>query len=497
VAATGQRRRAASVPRVAVPTAPASDPLPASALPLTRDARLEVTPAGAHRVHYRPAVPYFWWMWAWQVRRRARAIEAAADAGRPIPARTPWWAPPVPMEPATYAALAALCLLGLVTSYGGGVGGLLTQSLPYAAKVFDVGDQALATGLAVVRAGLVGALLITWLADRRGRRGFVIGATVAHGALAGILGLAPTFVLYIAGHLALRAIDVALGIVIVVLAAELVPAANRALVLAMMALANGAGSALAVVVLPLAAAGRTGFAAAYALNLAAIPLAIVVGRRLRESRRYLDHVAEPHGYREVLRPPYRGRLVLLGVPLFLAAPFYAPALEFINRYLEDERGFGSVTLVAFLAVTALPGAAGLVAGGRAADWFGRRRVGIPFLAASSIGYAVFYVVDGPWLWPAALVGFVCGAVGISALSVYGPELFPTRIRSSANAVLLVVGVLGGGAGLLIVGALSDTLGLGPAIAVLVAGPLLAMVFAWLRFPETARRELETTSGESE
>jgi MFS family permease len=401
------------------------------------------------------------------------------------------------MEPGSEAALAGLALLSLVTSYGGGDGGLLSQSLPYAAKVFDVNDQALATGLAVVRSGLIGALLITWLADRGGRRRFVIGATVAHGALAGVLGLAPTFAVYIAGHIALRAIDVSLGIAIVVLAAELVPAGNRAITLAMLALANGAGSAVAVVVLPLAAAGRAGFAAVYALNFAAIPLAIVVGRRLRESRRYLDHVSEPHRYQEVLRRPYRSRLLMLGVPLFLGALFFAPALELLTRYLQDHRGFGSVELVLFLAVTALPAAGALVAGGRAADLIGRRRVGIPALTVASLGYATFFLVSGPWLWPAAFVGFVSGAAGIAAISPYGPELFPTRVRSSANAMLLVFAVAGGATGLLTVSALSGPLGLGNAIAVLVVGPLVGMAIAARVLPETARQELETTSGESE
>jgi MFS family permease len=471
-------------------------PLPDGALPLTSDARLEATPKG-QRVRYRAAIPYFGWLWALPIRRRAKAIEAAADAGRPLPGRSPWWAPPVAADPETYAAIAALALLSLVTAYGGGTGGLLTQSLPYAAKVFDVGDQALATGLAVVRAGLVGALFVTWLADRRGRRRFVIGAAIAHGALAGVLGLAPTFAIYVAGQVALRSIDVALGIAIAVLAVELVPAGSRGLMLAMLALASGTGSALAVVLLPVAAAGRAGFAAAWGLNLLVIPLAIVVGRRLRESRRYLDHVGEPHRYREALRPPYLRRLLLLGAALFCTTLFYAPALELLNRYLEDERGFGSLGLVAFLAVTGLPAAAGLVAGGRAADLLGRRRVGVPFLAASALAYGAFFLVDGVWLLPTALIGFACGAAGISALSPYGPELFPTRIRSSANAVLLVIGVAGGAGGLLIAGALSGPLGLGPAIATLVGGPLVAVTIVALRFPETARRELEATSGEGQ
>jgi len=155
-------------------------------------------------VRYRLAIPYFGLLWRPLVARRARQVEAAAEAGRPLPDDVPWWAPPVPQDPRTTASVAAICLISAAWSYGGGTGGLLTQTLPYAAKVYGVGDAALGTGLAVVRIGVVLALALGLLADRVGRRRFVIVAVVAHCVLTAAIGLAPSFVTYIGAHVILR-----------------------------------------------------------------------------------------------------------------------------------------------------------------------------------------------------------------------------------------------------------------------------------------------------
>ena len=121
------------------------------ALPLASEAVLERGDDGRHHVRYRLPIPYFAFAWAPLVRRRARRVEEAADAGRRLPVDVPWWAPPVPQDSRATATVACLCLIGAVSSYGGGTGGLLTQTLPYAAKVYDVGNATLGTGLAIVR----------------------------------------------------------------------------------------------------------------------------------------------------------------------------------------------------------------------------------------------------------------------------------------------------------------------------------------------------------
>jgi MFS family permease len=474
------------------PEASALDP---RALPVAYDAVLERGPEGRHRVRYRLPIPYFGFLWAPLVRRRARRVEAAADEGRPLPTDVPWWAPPVPQDARATITVACLCLIAGVAGYAGGTGGLLTETVPYAAKVYDVGNAALGTGLAVVRVGVLVALALGPLADRFGRRRLVIDAAVAHCLLAALLGLAPTFALYIAGHVALRCVDTLLGIALGVLAVESVPAGNRAITLSLVYLAGGIGVALAVGALPLAAAGRGGFAAAYLLALLALPLVVHAGRRLRESRRYVAHAGERHGYRELRHAPYLGRLALVAGAAFLGAIFFAPTAEFFTRYLDDVRHFSSLEIVLFLALTGAPASLTVVLGGRLADLRGRKRIAVPAIVVAALSFAGFFLTGPPWLWLFAFTGQVLGSLSLAATGVYTPELFPTRMRAAANTLVLACAVVGSGAGLAAAGLLASPLGVGPAIAVLAVFPLIAAALIALGFPETRGRELEDTSRE--
>jgi predicted MFS family arabinose efflux permease len=463
-------------------------------LPIAADAWLARS-GGTHRVRYRLPIPYFGFFWAPWVARRARRVERAADAGAPLPTDTPWWAPPEPLTARASEALAALCLITMLWSYGGGTLSLLSLTLPYAADYYSVGNAGLASGLAVVRAGVLLALLLGPLADRFGRRRLVIAAACAHCALAAAIGVAPSFDLYIAGHLALRCIDTALGIAIAVLVAEIVSAGSRALALSLVGLAAGGGIVLAVCSLPLAAAGREGFAAVYLLQLLAIPLILHAAGHVSESPRFVQHAAEPHRYREVVRGIYRRRLLLIGTTTFLAAAFTAPTLEFTTRYLNDAHGFSAFEIVFFLAVTGLPSLPMLIVGGRLSDTASRKAVGIPLVAGSTAAYAGFYLASGWLIWPLALAGAMLGSAGGSALAPYASELFATRMRSEAQTLSLAMGVTGSAIGLAIVSLLSDPLGLGPSISLLAVLPLVGLAIVAFAFPETTRRELEDTSGE--
>jgi len=473
-----------------------SVPLSPEVLPVAADGVLVPTPDG-HRVTYRLPIPYFAPLWAPLVRRRARRIERAADAGRPLPKGVPWWAPPAPFDARTSEGLAGLCLISLLWSYGGGTLSLLSLTLPYAADAYSVGNRALATGLAVVRAGVLLALVVGPLADRFGRRRLVLWAAIAHCLLAASIGLLPTFELYIGAHVLLRCIDTALAIAIGVLVAQLVPAGSRAIALSLVGLAAGGGIALATVSLPLAASGRAGFAAVYLLQLLAIPLILHAARYVPESPRFLRHAREPHHYREALTGRYGRRLRLLGGATFLAAIFTAPILEFTTRYLSDAHGFSALEIAVFLVVTGGPSVPMVIVGGRLADVVARKRVGIPLVFAATLAYAGFYLASGFWIWPLATAGAMCGSAGGAALAPYGSELFATRIRAEAQTLTLAMGVTGSAAGLGIVAALSGSIGLGDSIALLAVMQVAALAVLAVSFPETARLELEQTSGESE
>lgn len=88
-----------------------------------------------------------------------------------------------------------------------------------------------------------------------------------------------------------------------------------------------------------------------------------------------------------------------------------------------------------------------------------------------------------------------GSAGGAALAPYASELFATRIRSEAQTLTLAMAVTGSALGLAIVASLSGSLGLGPAIALLAALPFAGLTIVTIAFPETARQELEQTSGE--
>lgn len=466
--------------------------LPPSALPLAADAKLVRDATGRHRATYRTTIPYFGWLWRPLLARRARRVERAADAGLPLPDGVPWWAPPTPQPAQATAAVASLCLLSLVLSYGGA---LLTQTLPYAAEVYDVGDSELGVGLAIVRVGVLVALLFGAFADRAGRRRFVLVAAIGHCAVAAVIGLAPTFEAYVGFHIGLRALDAALNVAIVVLALESVPAGNRAITLSLIFLSGGAGVGLAILALPLAATGAGGLAAVYALQLLAVPLVLHAGRRLPESARFLRHAAESHGYGELLRGEHSRRLALVGLTIFLSAVFFAPLVQFFNRYLDDVHGYSALEIVVFQAVTGLPSVPFLVLGGRLADRHGRKRIGVPVGVLAVLVYAAVFLTASTALWVLSIVGNMLLAMSGVALAVYGPELFPTRIRSAANTALAALGVVGSALGLVVAGTLGDAVGIGEAIALLAVFPLVSLTIVALRFPETAGRELEETSGE--
>jgi MFS family permease len=85
-----------------------------------------------------------------------------------------------------------------------------------------------------------------------------------------------------------------------------------------------------------------------------------------------------------------------------------------------------VGIAVFVLATNTPGVIGIVLGGRLADRRGRRLVGAIGIAGGVTFTVVSYLSWGWPLWAASVVASLIGAIAIPALSVYGPELFPTH-----------------------------------------------------------------------
>ncbi len=434
-------------------------------------------------IRYELAVPFFGFLFAPVVRRelaRHAHLVAVGDDGSSV---QPWWAPPDRFDARASTVLSLLCVLALI---GGYLGTLVSQTITFAADRFDADEAAQGLTLALVRVGVLLAVVIVARSDRRGRRRLLLATAVAAIVVAATGALAPDLMWLGVSQTVARGLSTALGLLVAIVAAEELPAGSRAYGVSVLALTAGLGAGMCVWALPLADLGADAWRILYVLPLLALPLVAVVSRSLPESRRFHAHL------HDATAPPAEpGRLGLLAIAGFLGSFFLAPASQFQNEFLRSERGFSAARISAFTLLTSTPAGLGVAVGGRLADVRGRRRVAAVALLGGVAFTVAAYLVAGWPLWAFSTIGSVVAAATVPALGVYGPELFPTRSRGRANGVITLVGVLGSSAGLLLAGYLARELGsFGVAMAVLAAGPVLLAALVLTRFPETANKELE-------
>ena len=428
-------------------------------------------------------VPYFGFLFVPAVRRALRRVPTTAR-------HQPWWAPPDPLDERAAGILGVLAAASIVAGY---LGTLLTQTITYAADDFGiVGDRAQGRALATVRVGIALALVLVAVADRKGRRAVLLAAATGGCLLAATGALAPSLPWLTVSQTGSRAFSTTLALLIAIVAAEEMPRGSRAYAVSVLGMAAALGAGQCVLLLPVADLGEQAWRLLYLVPLLALPLVRGMARRLPESRRF----GAPHT--NVGLAGHGGRLALLAASAFLLSVFTAPASQFQNEFLRDERGFSAAGITAFTLLTNTPGGIGIVIGGRLADVRGRRIVGAVGIVGGVGATVLMYLSHGPGIYAWSVVGAIVGAATVPALGVYGPELFPTSLRGRANGAIGLCGVLGASTGLLVAGTLSDRFGgLGPALSLLALGPAVVVALVLVAYPETAHRELEDLNPEDE
>ncbi|MGH9211623.1 MAG: MFS transporter [Acidimicrobiales bacterium] len=405
----------------------------------------------------------------------------------PRDGRMPWWAPTQRPDPRAATVLGLLATLSLTLGY---LSTLLGRTMTFAADEFHAGNTAQSVVLSTARVGALLAVVLTALADRKGRRLLLlvslltcIGSTALGAVTPNLAGLAASQAV---NRGALAAGGVLLGIIV----AEEMPAGARAYAVSLLAMTGALGAGMALWILPLADLGEQAWRILYAVPLLMIPMVVHFARLLPETLRYL----RPH--REVAIKGRVSRLWLLATAMFLFNIFNGPVPQFQNEFLRDERGFSAGAISLFVVATSTPGGIGIVAGGRLAETIGRRAVAAFALIVGTVLVAAQFALSGPAMWIAAMLGAVVSAAVVPSVTVYWPELFPTSLRGKANGLVGMAASGGSVVGLLAIGVLADAFGsFGATMPVVAIGPLLMAVLIVAKFPETAHRELEDINPE--
>jgi MFS family permease len=325
----------------------------------------------------------------------------------------------------------------------------------------------------------------------------VAGCTVATAATA----VAPTIVTFGLCQLCAGAFLALDSTLTWTMLAEELPARARGFgfgILAMLsALGAGTGAlAWALVLSPLHLSWRWLYAAATPVLLAVVFLR----RGLPESSRFLAAASAGRlavTWRTLFRPPH-GRLLLLVCGAAAFAGLLTQASTFVIDFMQTQRHLSASAANLILVGAGALAIPVLVGAGGISDRLGRKRIGCSFLAigvAGTLGF--FFLARSPeGLFTALAIAYVGQFGAWPTLSGFSTELFPTPHRALASSAAGIASVIGQTASFLLAAVLIGLTGtLARSVAVLAAGPMIALVLVAVGLPETASRELEETSAE--
>lgn len=399
--------------------------------------------------------------------------------------------PPTPLSSSSWWTLGATFWLTLLAAY---CATLLGQTLAYVGPDLGASSFVQSVILAASRFDVVVAIPLARAADAIGRTKVLRWSVVAMVLFTVGSSLAPEPLSFGAAQVLAKACATTVALVVLVMVAESVEREARAWALGFLLIPTALGAGLCAVFV--STLGITPWMWRVLYGVAALSLAFVpLLGRIAEAPRYLRK-HEPLPFRELARPDLRRRLVLVGLAAALINLFFIPASQFRNQFLRFDRHFSPLSISLYTIFTNIPAGIGVIAGSRMAETRGRRGIaGIGLLCGGLLLGALFFT-SGPLMIGLAMLGGIAGTFGAPAISVYGPELFPTKLRSSANIVATLLGRVGSVVGLVIVGIVHLRTGkYGPAIGLLAIGPILLAFVVWWIFPETKGQELEEINPE--
>ena len=378
---------------------------------------------------------------------------------------------------------------------------VMLYAMVLAAVMSDLG-MAKATGGLLASLTLVasafGGLLFGIIADRFGRRTAMMYSILIYSVFTAACGLATTVLM-------LAVFRVLLGLGMggewasgASLVSETWPGEHRGKALGIVqstwAVGYAAAAAVSAIVLPM-----WGWRAVFFVGVLPALFTLWIRRNVREpeiwrERRSFEKLGLS-GVREIFGQG-RGRLTVL-VTLMNACTLFAwwGLNLWIPAYLTmaaEQGGIGlSPRLMSALVIFMQIGMwLGYVTFGFICDRFGRKRSYVAFLIAAAVFVILYAGTKNPLglLFLGPFVAFF-GTGYFSGFGALTAELYPTKIRATAQGITYNSGRIVSAAAPFVVGTLAQTRGFGFSFS-LISLAFLAAAFLWIWIPETRGRELQ-------
>ena len=359
-------------------------------------------------------------------------------------------------------------------------GSVLVLALPAVASDFNAQIPGLSNLGSVLALGGLGALPLATLADRFGRRRLIAvgvgGFSIANFASA----FAPSLEALAVLRLMAVCFEALVGGVATALIVEEAPPGSRGLAVSVLAVLSGAGTAITVIGYPLVAPHWRWLFLAGGIGVLVAPF---IWRFLPEGRVWQRARLSGSVLRLLIGPQWRRRLIIIAATTALVAVLLEPAGLLFTLFASQVLHLSPVAISALIVVSGIAGVASYLVGGYLTDRFGRKVPATALTGATAIAASLSFGTGTAGFWIGNVLWSSFASADTPVLGAWSAELFPTRARATAEAMGSVAAAAGSVAGLQAVGALSQSIGLGPAIE--VAGVVaLAGATLLLLLPET-------------
>ncbi|HTM44091.1 MAG TPA: MFS transporter, partial [Polyangiaceae bacterium] len=265
----------------------------------------------------------------------------------------------------------------------------LAQVLPALRASFEIGKVSAGILFTVVNAGTVIAYVLVRKADQWGRRRVLATTIAGYAVFTGLSGLAPNVYAFGLLQLCARIFLIAEYATSMVVASEEFPAARRGMALGVIQTFSSLGAIVCAGVVPKLVETSYGWRSVYFVGLLPLVILAYARRSLRETERFTAQAAakahDPHRFFQILRGPYRTRVLQLGAIWFLSYLTMQNAISFWKDYALTEAGLTEAQAgraIALGAVVSLPLLAGT---GKLLDVLGRRHGAALVFGLGSLG----------------------------------------------------------------------------------------------------------------